>query len=439
MKTLKNLMLLLLTGCTLFTSACSDEDDDDKDKPVTPPATKDVHYDIWVGLDQSKMGQFGTLLVQNVNSLEESKEIDFKNFGCNVTSTFGKTDAAIIKGKYYYQVDAVNESRFVKFQILNNQLTRVCAQPFKKNTYTPGRYTHVWLNDDTFIIFAANGEKDDVIWTKLNAETLEILAEGSLNLKGETDVTKFTTSGLAAYRKSDNKIIYFFKHNPGRGKPAEPAPKYFYVAFIDATSMNVENIEPEDRAEEMAGSAYGELRQNKMFFDENENLYLACNTQIPGSKNTTCQFGNLLRINKGESNFDKSYKGFDDKEGKIVTVNYMGNNKVLLYIQDPKHTGVSDDNSKEEGWGNAYNCYYAMYDINTNTLTEFKYEGKNLPYNIGTFSQRSFVLDDKAFIGVNPKDSQPTVYIYNSKDGTVSKGISIQEGYEFSRINYIHN
>ena len=46
MKTLKNLMLLLLTGCTLFTSACSDEDDDDKDKPVTPPATKDVHYDI---------------------------------------------------------------------------------------------------------------------------------------------------------------------------------------------------------------------------------------------------------------------------------------------------------------------------------------------------------------------------------------------------------
>lgn len=80
-----------------------------------------------------------------------------------------------------------------------------------------------------------------------------------------------------------------------------------------------------------------------------------------------------------------------------------------------------------------------MYDINTNALTEFQYEGKNLPYNIGTFSQRSFVLDDKAFIGVNPKDSQPVIYIYNSKDNTVSKGISIQEGYEFSRINYIHN
>ena len=56
MKTLKNLMLLLLTGCTMFFVACSDDDDDkDKDKPVTPPATKDVHYDIWVGLDQSNL------------------------------------------------------------------------------------------------------------------------------------------------------------------------------------------------------------------------------------------------------------------------------------------------------------------------------------------------------------------------------------------------
>ena len=437
MKTLKNLMLLLLTGCTMFFVACSDDDDDkDKDKPVTPPATKDVHYDIWVGLDQSKMGQFGTLLVQNVNSLEESKEIDFKNFGCNVTQTFGKTDAAIIKGKYYYQIDAVNEDRFVKFQIINNQLTCIHKQPFKKNTYTPGRYTHVWLDDNTFIIFAANGKADDVIWTKLNAETLEILAEGSLNLKGKTDVTKFTTSGLAAYRKSDNKIIYFFKHNPGRNKVAPP---YFFAAFVDANSMNIEKIIKEDRAEEMAGTAYGELRQNKMFFDENENLYLACNTQIQGSESTTCQFGNLLRINKGETDFDKNYKGFDGKNSKIVTVNYLGNHKMLLYLQDPQHTGVSDDNSKKDGWGDKYNCYYAMYDINTNALTEFQYEGKNLPYNIGTFSQRSFVLDDKAFIGVNPKDSQPVIYIYNSKDNTVSKGISIQEGYEFSRINYIHN
>ena len=431
MKTLKNLMLLLLTGCTMCFTACSDDDND-----KTIPTTKDVHYDIWVGLDQSKMGQFGTLLVQNVNSLEDSQEIDFKNFGCNVTSTFGKTDAAIIKGKYYYQVDAVNGDRFVKFQILNNQLTRVCEQPFKTNTYTAGKYTHVWLDDNTFIVFAATGKSEDVIWTKIDAETLRIIDEGSLNLKGKTDVTKFTTSGLAAYRKSDNKIIYFFKHNPGRNKVAPP---YFYAAFIDANTMNIENIAKEERAEEMAGSAYGELRQNKMFFDENENLYLACNTQIPGSETTTCQFGNFLRINKGESDFDKNYKGFNGKDGKIVTVNYMGNNKVMLYIQDPKHTGTSDDNSKYEGWGNAYNCYYAMYDINTGALTEFQYEGKKLPYNIGTFSQRSFVLDNKAFIGVNPKDSQPVVYIYNSKDNTVTKGITIQEGYEFSRINYIHN
>ena len=414
-------------------TACSDDDP----TPTPDPGINegDYHFDLFVTVGKhGGMSSKNTTIVTSTSTLTADRGVITVE---GVGSELGDYSMeSISKGKYYYQIDAVNEDRFVKFQIINNQLTCIHKQPFKKNTYTPGRYTHVWLDDNTFIIFAANGKADDVIWTKLNAETLEILAEGSLNLKGKTDVTKFTTSGLAAYRKSDNKIIYFFKHNPGRNKVAPP---YFFAAFVDANSMNIEKIIKEDRAEEMAGTAYGELRQNKMFFDENENLYLACNTQIQGSESTTCQFGNLLRINKGETDFDKNYKGFDGKNSKIVTVNYLGNHKVLLYLQDPQHTGVSDDNSKKDGWGDKYNCYYAMYDINTNALTEFQYEGKNLPYNIGTFSQRSFVLDDKAFIGVNPKDSQPVIYIYNSKDNTVSKGISIQEGYEFSRINYIHN
>ena len=39
-----------------------------------------------------------------------------------------------------------------------------------------------------------------------------------------------------------------------------------------------------------------------------------------------------------------------------------------------------------------------------------------------------------AYIGVNPEDSEPCIYIYNMTDGTVEKGLSITEGYEFDRI-----
>ena len=173
-----------------------------------------------------------------------------------------------------------------------------------------------------------------------------------------------------------------------------------------------------------------------MFFDEDENLYIACNTKIEGAIDNTCQYGSLLRIPKGATAFD-SYQGFWNKQGKIVTVDYMGDNKALLYLQDPEHTGTGTDNSKYEGWGNGYNCYYAMLDLTTDELTEFQYDGKPLPFCSGTFSQRSFVLGNKAFIGVNPETSNPMVYVYDMNAKTVTPGISIQEGYIFTRINYI--
>jgi len=58
-----------------------------------------------------------------------------------------------------------------------------------------------------------------------------------------------------------------------------------------------------------------------------------------------------------------------------------------------------------EGWGADYNCYYAILDLTTDQLTEIQYNGTNLPFSSGTFSQRSLVLGNKAYIGVNPKDA----------------------------------
>lgn len=442
MKKIYSFLIMPFIGMALSLGSCSDDNGGNNNsgnggnnngggqEPI-----EQVHYDIWVGLEQNAMGRFGTLLVKNVNSLEGNGSVTFEGEGCDVTATFGKTESSIIRGQYYYAVDAVNEDRYVKYRIMNNQLERVAQRQFGSNTYEAGKYTHAWLDDNTLVILATNGEANEVLWTKLNATTMNILAEGNLGLAGHEghDVTKFTTSGLAAYRASDNKIIYAFKHNPGR---KQTAPPYFYVAFINATDMTVESIVKEARAEEMAGSAYGELRQHKMFFDEDENLYIACNTKIEGAEDNTCQYGSLLRIPKDATAFD-SYQGFRNKQGKIVTVDYMGDNKALLYLQDPEHTGTGTDNSKYEGWGNGYNCYYAMLDLTTDELTEFQYDGKPLPFCSGTFSQRSFVLGNKAFIGVNPETSNPMVYVYDMDAKTVTPGISIQEGYIFTRINYI--
>ena len=423
-------LLACAFAATLFTlsfNACSD-DPDMPEIPDVPEESSTTHFDIWVTVGGTGgMGSSDAILVKGVDSLTTQPTINFKNDGADVTATIN--EETIYKGKYYYQVP-VSTDRFAKYQIVGNKLNVIKEQPFVKNTFKDRRYTHAWIDDNTLVIIAANGSANKVIWTKLNAENMTILSEGELNLEiPEGD--KFSTSGLARYRKSDNKIIYFFQH--------KKETTNFYAAFINADDMTVEKEVKEDRAEQMAGTAYGELLQNKMFFDDEENLYLACNSRIPDSEKSTCQYGRLLRIKKGELDFDKSYEGYKNYTGKLVTVDYVGNNKAILYIQDPQHTGTSSNNALYAGWGDDYNGYYALLDLTTDQKEEFTYNGEKLPYSSGTFSQRSLVITNKVYIGVNPKTSEPCVYIYDIKTGKTEKGLTIAEGYGFDRIVLIDN
>ena len=82
-----------------------------------------------------------------------------------------------------------------------------------------------------------------------------------------------------------------------------------------------------------------------------------------------------------------------------------------------------------QGWGSDYNCYYAILNLTSDELTIPK-----IPYSQGPFSQRSLVLGKKAYIGVNPKEADPAVYIYDIPSETITKGLTIKEGYAFDRI-----
>ncbi|MCM1311818.1 MAG: hypothetical protein NC206_05210 [Bacteroides sp.] len=421
-------------------TACSD-DDDDAIKGI--PQVNDVHYDILVSVGGAAgMGSTSSNIIQSLNSLEKDSIIDFRGIGVDITAIMDAE--AMIKGQYYYEAAPLGLARYGKYKVTNSGVETIAERPFGTNTYKDRRYTHDWLSDSEFFVMGSNGNSSEILWTKLKDEgdKLTIMAEGDLGLATNTDYLKiledndivagtFSTSGLARYRSNDNTIIYAFRN----AKDTEG----FYVAFIDATTMKIKSVVRDTRAQQMAGTAYGELLQHKMFLDEHGNLYIGCNSQIPNAEKSTCQYGRLLRIKNGAYEFDQTYEGYKDYTGKIVTCDYLGNNKALLYIQDPQHTGCSTDNAVSAGWGDNYNSYYAILDLNTDAKSEIEYEGKKLPYSSGTFSQRSFILNNKAFIGVNPKDSAPVVYIYDIKSGKTTKGITIKEGYTFNRIIYISN
>ncbi len=429
-------LALMLFGMMLSMSLTSCSSSDDDGGNGGGEEVHNVHYDVWVSIGEtSGMGKAGTLLVKNVNSLDDATQsIGFKDEGADVTEKLYQESA--IKGKYYYQIPK-EKDRFGKYEITNTGIRVIKETKFGTNTYKDRRYCFAWTGENELVILAANGDAKDVIWTKLNTTDMSIVAEGELNLPEKTpDVKKYSTSGLATYRASDDKILYFFCE-----KDSKSTAKGVYVAVVDAKTMKVESTDCNTTCTDMSGTAYGELLQSKMFLDENDNLYLPIQSQIPGSETSTCAYSRILRIKKGEDKFDTGYLGLDNgyNTGKIVTCEYINNGKALLYMQNPEFTGTSTDNKLKAGWGNNYNCFYAIYDMATMELTELKYEGSHLPYSSGNFSQRSFVLGSKVFIGTNPKDALPTIYIYNTKDGSVTKGSTIAEGYEFDRLVYIEN
>ena len=67
------------------------------------------------------------------------------------------------------------------------------------------------------------------------------------------------------------------------------------------------------------------------------------------------------------------------------------------------------------------------------------YEGKQLDYSSGRFSSRMTFVNGKAYIGVDAEDTNPVIYIYDAKTGSVTKGAEMASGYYFEQIRVVEN
>ena len=396
-----------------FTS-CSKDDNDSQpaEEPTTP-----YHYDLTVsignhgGMGQDKQGH----LTMSLTALNDVlKTVDFEGQGSEISDY---TMEAICKGKYMYQVP-VSADRFSKLQFKNNKIEVIQEQKFKDNTFSPRNYTHAWINDNTLVIMASDGDNKEIIWTKLNTDNMTIIGEGKLAIPAKEGYTVLTTSGLLTYRKSDNKLFYFYYWKTQKRKGVvEPN---FHIAVVDPETMAVEKDITNSEGEQMQGSAYGELLQNTIFFDNDDNLYLSAFNEVDGKN-----IGRLLRIKNGETNFEAGYNAFPNAKGKLLTVQYLGGSKVLAY---------SGDAAEGTNIGSmAY--YYSIIDINTKTSTRLAYNGTDIPYSSGSFSQRSVFnsKENKAYFGVNTSNEQ-AIYIYDVATEKVTKGLSLANGYYFDLI-----
>ena len=404
--------------------------DDVKDVTFVQTGTNPIvlgshHFDLTVTVGkQGGMGRDVTTIMQSRDKLTEGSVVDFKNVGAEINADYSME--VILKGKYYYQVP-VSSDRFVKLQFKDNKMEVVKSRPFKENTYNTRQYCHAWTAENQLVIMAANGDKNAIVWTKLNTDDMTIAGEGTLGISVADGWETFTTSGILAYRESDNKLFYFYYNKKGSGRKATKEEK-FHVAVINAETMAVEQDNFCPLVAEMAGSAYGELLQQTTFFDESGNLYL-----VAFSDTSIGEEGKLLRIKKGEFNIDADFNGFPNSDGKLLTTQYLGNGKVFCYSRhDDETLGTAID---------SYAHYYSIVDMKANTRTRMSFGGSEIPYSSGRFSQRSAFDpgENKVYFGVNTETAQPQIYVYDVKTGEVSKGISVAEGYYFEQIRLVED
>ena len=403
----------------LFTfAACSNETPGGGSEEPEPAGK--VHFDIFMSVgEHGGMGGGENTIVKSVGSLTADQPmIDIQGSGVELNPY---TIELISKGKYYYQIPS-KQTRFTKFQIVNNKIEVVQEQPFVVNSYTERKYAHAWLDDKTLLIMAANADADKIIWTKLNAEDMSILAEGTLELPLPQGAAVFTTTGILTYNEKVGKLYYFYYGKDKAGRKGVPTSN-FLTAVINPSDMKVESNKVNALAAEMAGSSYGQLLQECVTYDEAGNLYLAAFT-----KKGELEEGCLLRINKGESDFDPSYNGYPNADGKLCTVQYLGNGKALTYAR----------NQSADAGRDTYSLYYSIVDLKTGERTRLAYDGKEVGYSSGRFSQRAVVVNGKAYIGVNTEAST-CIYIYDIATGVTEKGADIAQGYYFDVLRVVEN
>jgi hypothetical protein len=394
--------------------------------PEPEPAPQaDYHFDIFMTVGKhGGMNQGDGTIVKSVDALTaDQPTIDIRNAGTEFRSADNVYSMeAIVHGEYYYQVPS-SENRFTKLQVAGNAVKVIQEQPFVKNTFKVRGYTHAWVDDKTLLIMSANGTADKIIWTKLNADDMRILAEGTLDLPLPQGAKVFTASGILTYNEKAGKLYYFYFGKDKAGRTGVPTSK-FLTAVINPSTMAVESNKVNTVADEMAGSAYGELMQSCVMYDEAGNLYLAA-----FSDTEDIEKGQMLRMAKGATDFDAAYEGFPNADGKLLTIQYLGGGKALIYSRsDTKGTAID-----------AYAHYYSIVDLATGTRERLKYNGVEIPYSGGRFAQRTAVVDGKAYIGVNTESANPCIYIYDIATGKVDKGVEISEGYYFDMLRVVKN
>lgn len=422
----KQLSIILLASLSLLLTSC--EGDTPKVEEQITPA-----FDIWVPMQNKVegMGEDPHIIVQAEQINDGALDITGKGAETGATAL---TPNVVFKDGYYYNVS--REGNFGKFQVKGNQVITIKEIPLPN--IADRRFSHSWIDDKTLVVVSSAGKKQEVHWAKIDVQQVKVIAEGKLALEAPKKDEEFNSSGILGYRKADNTLLYSFVYMPKSDRKTKKLltdrRQEIYMAFIDATTMEVKSVFTDRRAEFLASTSFGETRQQKAFFDKNGDYYFAAAKILSDESSsikvfsTTMQRGLVFRVKAGSSEIDQSYSGYPKERGKIIAMSELRDGEALICMQDP--TFATPDNPVWDSKTNPYVYYYIVLNLKNG---EFRHLTE-IPFSNGNFAQLFSVVGKVAYIGVNSKDNVSQLYQYDIATGKITKGATLQEGFEFDRI-----
>lgn len=420
--------LTVLMAIAIIFSSCKNQNNE---QPDPTPEELGYAFDIWIPVvgatGDTGMGQDPHIVVK-ATQLDEG-EINIEGKGAPTGHT-SLTPNVVVKDGYYYNVS--RDGNFGKFSIDAKSVSVIKEIPMPQ--ILDRRFAHAWIADHILVLVSSTGKKQDVNWAKVDVNQMRIISEGKLALPAPEENEEFNSSGVLGFRKLDNKLLYSFVYTPksSKGKLLTPRRNKYYMAFIDANTMKVENIDEDDRADMMTSTSFGETRQDKAFFDKSGNYFLSCSTilteEASSETSTTVQRSHIFRVNAGENEIDKSYNGYTQERGKIISMTELRDGEVLLYMQDPKF--ANPENPEWNSRTNPYVFYWVVANLKNQTIKHLK----DIPFSNGNFAQLASVVGNTVYIGTNTADDISRIYEYHIPTGTVKPGATLQKGFQFDRL-----
>lgn len=421
----KIIATILITG---FISSCSDDDiSSSETTPVVEPTEK-VQTKYVVGFQAFPVGNEDSvdyvLELPSIESLSKG-EINVKGQGIP------------LKGwRFFYGSEKnVFTSGYVSENVCYTYGFGVNNVLLPKNNFSfQSSLDNFALVEDKLIAVELNYGGLDVNKTDLpdkrfhiiNAHTgvLEKIVEHPIDIdQGDrTPENPGYTPWVTGMVYRNGKLFVSYHKWSGSGNYTTPDTDRAYVAVFKYPEFELEKIIYDERTSPIGVNGHSTGIEST----ENGDIYSYSSSSLRSGFTSVTKPSGILRINKGEIEFDKDY--FFNVEtatngGKLFWMDYIGNGKALGRIVVNKAPITGWDVFTEQG----SNFKLVVIDLNAKTVTDVQ----GIPVHANRYTSPLFVEDGIAYLSARVGEKEATdaethVYVVNVETAKATKGAKVE-------------